>query len=99
MTNPGNKNILSQPGYPLLYGANKIADGYNFAVEAEEESQVSLLFYKKKEEAPFWELELDEKYRIGRVFSAFIKKLNVSDLEYNFKIDGKVIQDPVRIGS
>ena len=56
MTNPGNKNILSQPGYPLLYGANKIADGYNFAVEAEEESQVSLLFYKKKEEAPFWEL-------------------------------------------
>ena len=48
MTNPGNKNILSQPGYPLLYGANKIADGYNFAVEAEEESQVSLLFYKKK---------------------------------------------------
>ena len=48
MTNPGNKNILSQPGYPLLYGANKIADGYNFAVEAEEESQVSLLFYKKR---------------------------------------------------
>ena len=94
MTNPGNKNILPQPGYPLLYGANKIADGYNFAVEAEEESQVSLLFYKKKEEAPFWELELDGKYRTGRVFSVFIKKLNVSDLEYNFKIDGKVIQDP-----
>lgn len=36
---------------------------------------------------------MDEKYRTGRVFSAFIKKLNVSDLEYNFKIDGKVIQD------
>ena len=48
MTNPGNKNILPQPGYPLLYGANKIVEGYNFAVEAEEESQVSLLFYKKK---------------------------------------------------
>lgn len=94
MAVPGNKNLIPQPGDPLLLGANRLSDGYNFAVEAEEDSQVSLLLYRKKGKEPVYELLLDEKYRTGRVFAVLLKKLNVTNLEYNFKINGKVVLDP-----
>ena len=61
MAIPGNKSATLQAGYPLLLGANKMADGYNFAVEAEEDSRVFLLLYKKRAKTPFYELELDDK--------------------------------------
>ena len=35
---PGNKSVVVTYGYPLLLGVTQMADGYNFAVEAEEDS-------------------------------------------------------------
>ena len=86
---PGNKSVVVTYGYPLLLGVTQMADGYNFAVEAEEDSEVYLLLYRKRGREPFYELLLDEKYRTGRIFSVFMKKLNVTNLEYNFKINGE----------
>ena len=74
---PGNKSVVVTYGYPLLLGVTQMADGYNFAVEAEEDSEVYLLLYRKRGREPFYELLLDEKYRTGRIFSVFMKKLNV----------------------
>ena len=37
-----------EKGQPLILGANKLEGGYNFAVEASEDSEVSLLLYKKR---------------------------------------------------
>ena len=34
-----------EKGQPLILGANKMEGGYNFAVEASEDSEVSLLLY------------------------------------------------------
>ena len=87
---PGNKSVVVTYGYPLLLGVTQMADGYNFAVEAEEDSEVYLLLYRKRGREPFYELLLDEKYRTGRIFSVFMKKLNVTNLEYNFKINGEI---------
>ena len=92
---PGNKSVVVTYGYPLLLGVTQMADGYNFAVEAEEDSEVYLLLYRKRGREPFYELLLDEKYRTGRIFSVFMKKLNVTNLEYNFKINGEIYLDPV----
>ena len=75
---PGNKSVVVTYGYPLLLGVTQMADGYNFAVEAEEDSEVYLLLYRKRGREPFYELLLDEKYRTGRIFSVFMKKLNVT---------------------
>lgn len=50
---PGNKSVVVTYGYPLLLGVTQMADGYNFAVEAEEDSEVYLLLYRKREESPF----------------------------------------------
>ena len=91
---PGNKSVVVTYGYPLLLGVTQMADGYNFAVEAEEDSEVYLLLYRKRGREPFYELLLDEKYRTGRIFSVFMKKLNVTNLEYNFKINGEIYLDP-----
>ena len=88
---PGNKSVVVTYGYPLLLGVTQMADGYNFAVEAEEDSEVYLLLYRKRGREPFYELLLDEKYRTGRIFSVFMKKLNVTNLEYNFKINGEIL--------
>ena len=66
---PGNKSVVVTYGYPLLLGVTQMADGYNFAVEAEEDSEVYLLLYRKRGREPFYELLLDEKYRTGRIFS------------------------------
>lgn len=91
---PGNKSVVVTYGYPLLLGVTQMADGYNFAVEAEKDSEVYLLLYRKRGREPFYELLLDEKYRTGRIFSVFMKKLNVTNLEYNFKINGEIYLDP-----
>ena len=91
---PGSKSVVVTYGYPLLLGVTQMADGYNFAVEAEEDSEVYLLLYRKRGREPFYELLLDEKYRTGRIFSVFMKKLNVTNLEYNFKINGEIYLDP-----
>ena len=45
---PGNKSVVVTYGYPLLLGVTQMADGYNFAVEAEEDSEVYLLLYRKR---------------------------------------------------
>ena len=44
---PGNKSVVVTYGYPLLLGVTQMADGYNFAVEADEDSEVYLLLYRK----------------------------------------------------
>ncbi len=63
MAIPGNKSVVVTSGSPLLLGASQMIDGYNFAVEADEDAKVFLLLYRKNGKEPFYELLLDEKYR------------------------------------
>ena len=74
MAIPGNKRVVVTPGYPLLLGVSQMADGYNFAIEAEEDSQVYLLLYRKRGKEPFYELLLDGKDRTGRMVSVGMKR-------------------------
>ena len=37
-----------EKGSPFILGANKVAAGYNFAVEVPEKTEASLLLYYKK---------------------------------------------------
>ncbi len=50
---PGNKSVVVTYGYPLLLGVTQMADGYNFAVEAEEDSRFTCSFTERGEESPF----------------------------------------------
>lgn len=82
------------PGYPLILGVNRLANGYNFAVEAPEDAEVSLLLYYRKAKKPSEEILLTEKYRTGRIFSVLLPDFQPGDYEYNFKINGKIETDP-----
>ena len=90
-----SKTIQAEKGYPLLLGANKWNEGYNFAVEVPEETKASLLLYRKHSAKPVQEIPFAEESHLGRVYSMKIKGISPADYEYNFKIDGKVTADPL----
>lgn len=83
-----------KPGYPLMLGANRVSDGYNFAVEAPENAEVSLILYHRHAKIPTTEIALDGEYRTGRIFSVCIRNFLPEEYEYNFQINGRIVQDP-----
>lgn len=88
------KAIRLERGNPLIPGVHKCSGGYNFAVEVPEESKVSLLLYRKKQEAPVQEIVLTEKYRTGRMCAVLVFGISARDYEYNYLVDEKVYYDP-----
>ena len=87
------QNIQTTAGWQFLPGIHKIGDGYNFTMEAPERSEVFLLLYHRNSTEPAMEIPLDEKTRSGRVRSIRISGIELSELEYNYKIDGEIVQD------
>lgn len=83
-----------EPGYPLVLGANRIADCYNFALEMPENAQASLLLYYKKSKQPSMEIPFEKGSRAGCVNTLCLKGFKAKDYEYNFCINGRVVQDP-----
>lgn len=88
------KKIHVRPGYPLILGANKMAEGYNFALEIPKEKKVSLLLYYKNSEDPSIEIPFGEETETGNVKALLLKGFKAKDYEYNFSVDGKIVQDP-----
>ena len=87
-----------EKGQPLLLGANKVECGYNFAVEASEDSEVALLLYKKRGTAAPVEIVFPKEFRTGRVWALKLSDVSLKDYEYNYRIDGEIVQDPYAYG-
>lgn len=81
-------------GDPLTLGATKLREGVNFALEAPAESKVSLVLYQKGKELPETEIPFVDEYRTGRVYAMLLTGIKPEKYEYNFRIDGKIMQDP-----
>ena len=63
--------------------------GYNFAVEASEDSEVSLLLYKKRGTAAPVEIVFPKDFHTGRVWALKLCSASLKEFEYNYKIDGR----------
>lgn len=87
-----------EKGQPLILGANKMEGGYNFAVEASEDSEVSLLLYKKRGAASPVEIVFPKDFHTGRVWALKLCSASLKEFEYNYKIDGEIVQDPYAYG-
>lgn len=87
-----------EKGQPLILGANKMEGGYNFAVEASEDSEVSLLLYKKRGTAAPVEIVFPKDFHTGRVWALKLCSASLKEFEYNYKIDGEIVQDPYAYG-
>ena len=72
-----------EKGQPLLLGTNKTEGGYNFAVEASEDSEVALLLYKKRGTAAPVEIIFPKEFRTGRVWALKLADVSLKDYEYN----------------
>ena len=77
-----------EKGQPLILGANKMEGGYNFAVEASEDSEVSLLLYKKRGAAAPVEIVFPKDFHTGRVWALKLCSASLRDFDYNIKIGG-----------
>lgn len=85
-------------GYPLLLGANKVGNSYNFAVEVPPGQEASLLLYYRRGKTPALELPFSKSSRVGRVCSMRLADFPAKDYEYNFRINGEIVQDPCAYG-
>lgn len=81
-------------GYPLLLGVNRVGGGYSFSVEAGQDSEVALLLYKKNGKTPAAEIPFAEEDRTGNVWTLKLEDFPADEYSYNYRIDGKVAQDP-----
>ena len=64
-----------------------------FAVEASEDSEVSLLLYKKRGAAAPVEIVFPKDFHTGRVWALKLCSASLKEFEYNYKIDGEIVQD------
>lgn len=72
--------------------------GYNFAVEARRILKYPC-FYIKKEELPHrWRSVFPKDFHTGRVWALKLCSASLKEFEYNYKIDGEIVQDPYAYG-
>lgn len=81
-------------GNPVNPGVSITDRGINFAVEVPGGIAASLVLYRKGAELPETEFTFTEEYRTGRMCAMLITGLRTDRYEYNFRIDGKIQQDP-----
>lgn len=88
--------IVIRNGNPVMLGANRNNEGMNFAAEVLPGSEASLVLYQKGSAVPSREIPFSE--RTGKICTLLVSGLNTKKYEYNFRIDGKIIQDPFAYG-
>lgn len=88
-----NRQIVVTAGNPMILGAKRTDEGYNFAVVSGEET-IELNLYEKGSENPCHVIVLDERYRYGDIFAVKVSGIEFGRLEYNYKKGEKVFLDP-----
>lgn len=78
-----------RPGFFLLPGTTLFPGGVNFTLYTKDATAVELVFFNSGEAKPFAVIPYTSKYRIGNIYSMFIFNVDIDDLEYGFRLDGK----------
>jgi hypothetical protein len=69
-------------------------DGILFSAVVPEETEASLLLYEKGSEKVKCEIPFPKEPALGRVYAMLVAGIPPRDLEYNYRIGGKVVTDP-----
>jgi len=83
-----------RPGFYGVNGATAIPCGVNFTVHSMQAASCELNLFHRKEEKPFAVLPFPKHYKMGYVYSMIVFGLNISDLEYAYRLDGP--HDPAK---
>lgn len=93
-----HSRLFVRNGNPVMLGVNRNTEGLNFAAEISRGAQASLVLYRKGAVHPWKEIPFTEENRTGKVCSLLVSGVNTEQYEYNFRIDGKIVQDPYAHG-
>lgn len=85
-------------GNPVVLGANRVPDGMNFALEVPPGAEAALVLYRKGGEVPFREITFEPETRTGKRCAMLLSGFDEKKFEYNFRINGKIVQDPCAYG-
>ena len=80
--------FMVRPGLFDMNGAMALTNGVNFTVHTHRGTSCELLLFHKGQEEPFAVLPFPEEYRIGDVYSMIVFGLDISDIEYAYRVDG-----------
>ena len=86
-----------RPGEPERLGVTRLQRDLNFAAAVPENRDCSLLLYKKGSAKIEQEIPFTEEMRFGDVCAVRISQFPADTYEYNYQIDGKVVQDPYAV--
>ncbi len=77
-----------RPGFYLQNGAVALPGGVSFTVHSEGATAIDLLLFTKDAEEPYAIIPFPEKYRVGDVYSMIVFDLDITNLEYAYRLDG-----------
>lgn len=80
--------FMVRPGLFDMNGAMALTNGVNFTVHTHRGTSCELLLFHTGQEEPFAVLPFPEEYRIGDVYSMIVFGLDISDIEYAYRVDG-----------
>lgn len=86
--------FIVNKGKPKPMGAVKSCRGINFSVAVPGDKSCSLLIYEKGKKEPCAEIPFPKNGNNGDICCMEIEGLESARHEYNYIIDGKVVQDP-----
>ncbi len=86
------EKIILEKGNPQILGITVAKDGYNFALVSHYE-QIELNIYRLKTKKLYCTIFLDEKFKIGNVFSVVVKGLKLKEFVYEYCYNGQQIAD------
>ncbi len=84
------QGIRYRAGRCLPFGATVTGVGaVNFSVFSNDAESCTLVLFKSGEREPFVEIPFPEEFRIGNVFAMIVYDLDIEEIEYGYRFDGK----------
>lgn len=77
-----------RPGIFEMNGANSLQNGISFTIHTQYGTGCELLLFHRGQKEPFAVLPFPDAYRIGDVYSMIVFGLDITDLEYAYRVDG-----------
>lgn len=83
-----------QRGKPLPFGVSKQGKNIQFTISFPGKKEVCLHLFFRGQEKGKESILLDEKYKVGSIFSVIIREFPFENYEYIYEVDGKEFLDP-----
>ena len=86
--------IRSTTVYPGKQGVGKKDKGFQFTLAVPKGSEAELLLYEKGEAKPFRTIPFTRENACGNLVSVYVEGISSDQIEYNYRVDKKIVQDP-----